>query len=143
MLLLLLLLSRGLRFAGSFTAPVATTNIRLDAEVTRLHASDDDLYEINNSSIIPLIEAVQRQSTNRYVSVIQIARKARQRAELQLLTPGGGDDSVKPLIAQFQQEYANYQNDLRLKEKNNATIDAASLEVAEELNFREDPGTQG
>ena len=51
---------------------------------------------------------------------------------------------VKPLIAQFQKEYAEYREDMK---RNKTTVSQkdilAALEAARAANFREDPGFRG
>mmetsp|Transcript_23259 Transcript_23259/g.30132 ORF Transcript_23259/g.30132 Transcript_23259/m.30132 type:complete len:105 (-) Transcript_23259:7-321(-) len=48
-------------------------------------------WEMNNSSIIPMIEAVHLRSTNRYAAVLDVARKVRQHTELQQLSQAQPD----------------------------------------------------
>ncbi|KAJ1452401.1 hypothetical protein M885DRAFT_527149 [Pelagophyceae sp. CCMP2097] len=83
-------------------------------------------YDINNSSVIPMIHAALMNEENRYEAVLKVARKARQRAVLEQMS-GGPSDSEKPLLAQLREELEVY--DARKREAQRAANAAMAAPV--------------
>ena len=100
--------------AGAFVpgpqAPVSPMARRQGHELVRRHAGGTKAEDINNSSIIPKIDACLRRSENRYEAVVTLARKAKQRALLDQMGDGNLD-GVKPLIAQMDEELEQWEAD--------------------------------
>lgn len=100
--------------AGAFVpgpqAPVSPMARRQGHELVRRHAGGTKAEDINNSSIIPKIDACLRRSENRYEAVVTLARKAKQRALLDQMDDRN-IDGVKPLIAQMNEELELWEAD--------------------------------
>mmetsp|Transcript_23258 Transcript_23258/g.30131 ORF Transcript_23258/g.30131 Transcript_23258/m.30131 type:complete len:154 (-) Transcript_23258:83-544(-) len=99
-------------------------------------------WEMNNSSIIPMIEAVHLRSTNRYAAVLDVARKVRQHTELQQLSQAQPDDT-KPLLFQLEAEYEAYKADIKAAEDAAKEKEAESVTIADARSYTDDPGAGG
>ncbi|KAH8063275.1 hypothetical protein SO694_00047289 [Aureococcus anophagefferens] len=83
-------------------APRAATTQQLTRDTRRYNLANSRAEDINNSSIIPKIDA--------YEAVVALARKAKQRALLDQMGDGNLD-GVKPLIAQMDEELEQWEAD--------------------------------
>ena len=91
-------------------APRAATTQQLTRDTRRYNLANSRAEDINNSSIIPKIDACLRRSENRYEAVVTLARKAKQRALLDQMDDRN-IDGVKPLIAQMNEELELWEAD--------------------------------
>lgn len=91
-------------------APRAATTQQLTRDTRRYNLANSRAEDINNSSIIPKIDACLNLADNRYEAVVALARKAKQRALLDQMGDGNLD-GVKPLIAQMDEELEQWEAD--------------------------------
>ena len=87
-------------------SPRRSVALRSEEEETYEFPVNTEILEINNSSIIPLLDAAHKRYGNRYATVLNVARKAEQRAEIQIMSQQY-DDS-KPVVKQLEAEYDFY-----------------------------------
>ena len=94
--------------AGAFVpgpqAPVSPMARRQGHELVRRHAGGTKAEDINNSRIIPKIDACLRRSENRYEAVVTLARKAKQRTLLDQVAGQQNTEGIKPLLQQMREE---------------------------------------